>query len=247
MRPVRLCTMRPGGVGVDFSRDGRILAASDSGRKTLCMDAATGKVLHVFGSPSRLRHRVTLSPSGDRAATSEFDATRQRSPVMIWDVAGGGKPLTLLGHRDPVLEIVFSPDGGRLASTGRERTVILWDAVSGEELMTLRGHDTAVTTLAFSPDGQRLVTGEYEGMVRVWDTRAPNDGTAAAAGTGRPAPRVGGRAGTVCIWDARPRTGGRSLRMRHRPARHSTPSPSRPLISSCSVTAAGPIGSRSSG
>jgi eukaryotic-like serine/threonine-protein kinase len=138
------------------------------------VDVATGKVLHVFGRPSQFRNRVTLSPTGDRAATSEFDAARQRVPVTIWDVAGGGKHLTLPGHRDPIVEMAYSPDGGRLATTSRDRTVVLWDAGTGEEVLTLRGNDAIVTAVAFSPDGRLLATGEYEGMVRVWDTR-PSD------------------------------------------------------------------------
>jgi tRNA A-37 threonylcarbamoyl transferase component Bud32 len=170
-----LCTVRPAGVGADFSRDGRILGVPDAERRIRCVDAATGQVLHVFGRLSPYRNVVTLSPLGDRAATAAFDATRQRVPVTVWDASGGEKPLALPGHRDPVVEMIFSPDGGRLATASRDRTVVIWDMGTGKEQLTLRGHDAQLTALAFSSDGRLLATGEYEGMVRVWDVSPYDD------------------------------------------------------------------------
>ena len=75
---------------------------------------------------------------------------------------------TLEGHSDPVLSLVFSPDGRTLASGSSDSTIRLWDAKTGELLRTLAGHSRSVFSVAFSPNGQTLASGSYQ-TIRLWD------------------------------------------------------------------------------
>src|SRR5207245_2803606 len=61
-------------------------------------------------------------------------------------------------HKDPILQVAFSPDGASIATCGRKPTVCVWDAITGEwRWQSNEGHHTA-TGLAYSPDGTRLAT-----------------------------------------------------------------------------------------
>jgi WD40 repeat protein len=78
----------------------------------------------------------------------------------------GRELLTLRGHTNGIVRVVFSPDGKRLATACQDGTAKVWDPIKG----TLRGHSESVNDIAFSPDGRRLATASADGTVKVWDT-----------------------------------------------------------------------------
>jgi WD40 repeat protein len=75
--------------------------------------------------------------------------------------------------------VSFSPDGKRLASSGK-----VWDSQTGEELLSLKGQPWLAGSLVFSPDGKRLIS--RGGPVAVWDAQtgkqlSPASGNTAAS------------------------------------------------------------------
>ena len=66
-----------------------------------------------------------------------------------------------------ITEIVYSPDGSRLAVAGGIG-IWIYDAVTGDELSLLTGHNGDVRCVAFSPDSSILASASLQ-EVRLWD------------------------------------------------------------------------------
>jgi WD40 repeat protein/serine/threonine protein kinase len=96
-----------------------------------------------------------------------------------------GGLFTLLGHTDPVHQVVYSPDGRYLASTSCytpngypylpgeglvPQQIKVCDAHTGVELYTLKGNKGPATPITFSSDSQRLAASCLDGQVRLWDS-----------------------------------------------------------------------------
>jgi WD40 repeat protein len=152
-----------------FAPDGRTIAASSFNNKqpdtshVSIRDWRAGKVvreLDAVGVPS-----LAFDGSGERLAIGFSDGT-----VEIRDVSTGGVERSFRAGSVTVMDVVFSPDGEMLATSGEDATIRLFDtdAETGAEQLELRGHDFLVSGLDFSPDGKRLVSASPDGVVRVW-------------------------------------------------------------------------------
>jgi WD40 repeat protein len=151
------------------------------------LDTATAQPLLTLPEANRLGLAATFSPDGrllavglmDGRPTEEIDPAGAPSLVQVWDAAAGREVAALRGHRGPIFEIGFTPDGRRVATAGWDKTVRVWDATSGQELLILREHTGPVRGVAFSRDGRLLAsagaygslreTGDNGQAVLIWD------------------------------------------------------------------------------
>src|SRR5579859_6902714 len=76
--------------------------------------------------------------------------------------------LTLTGHQALVMNVAYSPDGKRLATSSLDKTARVWDAATGKLLLTVVDHTDGFNGIAFSPDGTRIATTSGN-TAELWD------------------------------------------------------------------------------
>lgn len=160
---------RPGVVGLNFSRDGRVLATANGDFTVKLWDVKAGRVFRTFRGHTNILYKAVFSPDEKLIASSSRDST-----ARIWDVATGRELHTLAGHRCSVKSVAFSPDGKTLASVSNDGAVKLWDVSTGRERRSLvhwksKDFDASVYSVVFIRGGSQILTGNGDGTISTWD------------------------------------------------------------------------------
>jgi WD40 repeat protein len=104
---------------------------------------------------------IALSPKGDLVVVQDSEG--------VWTVPFYGGALTKLATYDGKLnELVWSPDGKRVALIGQLQDVPLVDLAT-HSVTELRGHTDAIYNAQFTRDGSTLLTAGDDGTARVWN------------------------------------------------------------------------------
>jgi WD40 repeat protein len=88
--------------------------------------------------------------------------------VTLWSLQTPPQPVRrLVGHKDKVLCLAFSPDGKHIATGSAEMTVRVWETATGSQVKRSAEHQGPVHGLAFSPDGKTIVS--CGDSIRLWE------------------------------------------------------------------------------
>jgi WD40 repeat protein/DNA-binding SARP family transcriptional activator len=90
--------------------------------------------------------------------------------IDIRDSETGKRVRSWQGNDEDVTDVAFSPDGSKLATTGKDGKLNVWDASTGKLLLSSRGADGEAWGPSFSADGSLVAAAWFDsGVVRVLD------------------------------------------------------------------------------
>src|SRR6266498_2991105 len=146
---------------VDFSPDGRRLAASNHYSLIWVWDIQSGQELYTLYGHTNTVNSVHFNADGTRIASASNDRK-----VFIWDAISGVQLLSLAGHTNTAWDSAFSPDGKHIATASEDHTVKIWDLASGGELPSM---NTGALITIFDPAQKRLALSFSDRPAEIWD------------------------------------------------------------------------------
>ncbi|MBW4442721.1 MAG: caspase family protein [Plectolyngbya sp. WJT66-NPBG17] len=115
---------------------------------------------------------ISLSNASLSPDQKTFAVSTRNNSIQLWQ-RDGNKFQQLgtefKGHKAAITQLVFSPDGKRLASASQDTTIKLWDVEKGILIQTLSAHTQAVTALSFRSDGEVLASGSADQTIKLWN------------------------------------------------------------------------------
>ncbi|MDT8306246.1 MAG: protein kinase [Anaerolineae bacterium] len=155
---------------VDISPDGTRVAFGGFFMPYISVrDLATGGL--VYTATGTLV--VSFDPLGERLAVAA-DVEVSPELITVLDAASGDALLTIttdVAFQGPS-NMVFSPDGRRLAASSFDGAVAIFDSFNGNQLLNIKAHDGTIWGIAYSPDGSQFVTTSVDGTIKFWDAES---------------------------------------------------------------------------
>ncbi len=156
----------PGTVwSVDFSPDGKQIAAAIEDGSVRIWDVASQTLLKSFNGHRGIAWMVRYHPSRPLVVSSGDDGW-----VKLWD----SSTLELLKEwraDSSVKSVAFSPSGDRLVAGDREGIVHVYGIESGEEI-TRQQQPGSILGVDYSADGKLIATVGSDKLVRLWDAES---------------------------------------------------------------------------
>ncbi len=159
---------------VFFTPDGRNLVSAGEDKVIRVWDVAIGETVRTIrgqvgsGNEGKI-YAAAISPGGETLAVGGLSAGSEPGVVRLIDFQSGQVIGTLLGSKNVISSLAFSPDGRFLAAGSGDTIVRIWEVATKRIFHTLSGHTQSINSVAFSPDGQRLVSGSLDHTLRLWD------------------------------------------------------------------------------
>jgi len=110
---------------------------------------------------------LTISPDG-----KFYSGTNKEGYAWLSDINGKNIFSFSRHHGASVTGVVFSTDGKRLVTVGRDTELQTWDAANGKMRKSLLAHEHPIRAVAASPDGKFFASAGEETRIMLWDAQA---------------------------------------------------------------------------
>jgi serine/threonine protein kinase len=150
---------------VEFSKNGRLLALSDSNGEIKIFSATNGGELAGFFGKSEGEEVLALaySPDGHWLASSGPEQFLQ-----LWDTGIEVKDKTLNNVAGSLNKLQFSSDSKWILATGQDSSIQIWDVSKGEMKKILTAPHKSISSFALSPKGDVIAVGGSDHKISLW-------------------------------------------------------------------------------
>jgi len=152
-------------LALDYSPDGKYLAAAGEGRDINIWDTESWKMVKDLELPYEGITALAFSPDGKYLAAGCGDNDIYLIDTQNWEVVG-----KLSYHEDLISDLIFSKDGKHLISASWDGKALLWNLETGEVERILESSTDRVWKLSLSKDGKFLAVADWKGKVSVFKT-----------------------------------------------------------------------------
>ena len=159
-----------------WSPDGAYLASGANDHTIHIWHAQTGANVFTSHSNSGGIPALTWSPDSTRIAsasvgpTSSGGSPAQGNAIQVWYAANGKPIYSYGGHSGGITDVVWAPQGERIASASTDYTVQVWQATTGLHPLIYHTQSWYAWALAWSPDGTRIASGGPDGSIQIWNS-----------------------------------------------------------------------------
>ncbi|MCH2182477.1 MAG: WD40 repeat domain-containing protein [Mariniblastus sp.] len=161
---------------------------------------------HRTGGRAPVVTDVSLQPGGEQLAVVGDDHF-----ICIYDFRAGQFVQNLERHSDWVRCSGYSPNGNVLATGGNDRRLIFWDTEDFSAAPVVRKHPHAIIGIDFSADNRRLAAVGFAPVLQLYDLPSrtlkreipcpTNDNHAVGFSADSRWVAVGGRTGSIQVWE----------------------------------------------
>ncbi len=153
---------------LDFSRDGRFLAAGggDPSRtgEIKVWDLATLEIRHDLNQThSDVVFSVRFSPDGKQIASGSADRF-----ARVVELSSGKTIHSFEGHTHYVMDVSWKADGRSLVSAGGDGMAKVWDVTTGERKKNIEGFKKEVTGVDFLGDRAEVVASSGDASIGIY-------------------------------------------------------------------------------
>ncbi|KAI9851692.1 MAG: U3 small nucleolar RNA-associated protein 13 [Thelocarpon superellum] len=188
---------------IDINHTSTLFASASQDRNVKIWTVEEGEVQGILRGHRRGVWSVRFAPKDSPTITSDKGPTSSRrglvltgsgdKTVKIWSLSDFSCLLTLEGHTNSVLKVLWLPPspnsppsqgaGAQVASAGGDGLVKVWEVSSSDAACTLDNHTDRVWALSVDPTTRTLVSGGGDGVITFWADTSRATASASAQAT----------------------------------------------------------------